>query len=74
MLRSTNTGLTAIINERGNVLDQIEIFTSAGLHGSAQGFSGATPYVKTGNYLILILAGAFLGTGLIASYRVSRNT
>ncbi len=67
MLRSTNTGVTAIINERGEVLQQIEVFITAGLHGVAQGFAGATPYVRTGNYLALGLAGILLCFGLIYS-------
>lgn len=73
MLRATNTGLTAIINERGNVLEQIPIFTTAGLHGDAQGFTGATPYVRFGNYLALLMAGVLLGIGVIVAYRNSRN-
>ncbi|MDR4514131.1 apolipoprotein N-acyltransferase [Nitrosomonas sp.] len=72
MLRATNTGLTAIIDERGKVLEQIAIFTTAGLHGNAQGFTGATPYVKMGNYLALLTAFIMLGIGAIVSYRNSR--
>ncbi|SEN48523.1 Apolipoprotein N-acyltransferase [Nitrosomonas marina] len=74
MLRATNTGLTAIINERGSVLEQIPVFTTAGLHGSAQGFTGATPYVKLGNYFVLVLIGILLGTAWIVSHRIGRNT
>ncbi|SFK17993.1 Apolipoprotein N-acyltransferase [Nitrosomonas aestuarii] len=74
MLRSTNTGVTAIINERGQVLEQIEVFTTTGLHGQAQGFSGATPYVRVGNYLVLGLAGILLFIGIISSIRTVRRT
>lgn len=65
MLRATNTGLTAIINERGAVLEDIEVFTTAALHGVAQGFTGATPYVRFGNYFVLGLAGMMLLMGLL---------
>ncbi|MDP1558877.1 MAG: apolipoprotein N-acyltransferase [Nitrosomonas sp.] len=74
MLRATNTGVTAIINERGEVLDEIEVFTTAALHGTAQGFSGTTPYVRFGNQLILWLAGLLLFTGLLSSFRGLRKT
>lgn len=74
MLRSTNTGVTAIINERGKVLDQIDVFITAGLHGQAQGFTGATPYVRTGNYLIIGLASMLLCLGFVSTYRASRKT
>lgn len=74
MLRSTNTGLTAIINERGEVLDKIEVFTTDALHGSAQGFTGATPYVRFGNMPILVLAGLLFLVGLLSAFRGSRKT
>ncbi|MEK6594905.1 MAG: apolipoprotein N-acyltransferase [Pseudomonadota bacterium] len=74
MLRATNTGVTAIIDERGRVLQTIEIFTTAALHGLAQGFTGATPYVRTGNYPVLGLAGLLLCIGLLSAFRAARKT
>lgn len=74
MLRATNTGVTAIIDERGKVLQTIEIFTTAALHGLAQGFTGATPYVRTGNYPVLGLAGLLLCIGLLSAFRAARKT
>jgi len=53
MLRATNTGITAIINQRGEVLKRAQPFTTARLEGEAQGFAGATPYVRFGNFLVL---------------------
>ncbi|MCP5292808.1 MAG: apolipoprotein N-acyltransferase [Burkholderiales bacterium] len=73
MLRSTNTGVTAIIDERGKVLDQLEVFTTAGLHGIAQGFSGATLYVLTGNYLVLGLAVLLLCAGWVSAASSARR-
>lgn len=74
MLRATNTGVTAIIDERGHVLDTIEIFTTAALHGSAQGFTGTTPYVRMGNYPVLGLAGLLLCIGLLSAFRAAWKT
>jgi apolipoprotein N-acyltransferase len=73
MLRATNTGLTAIINERGVVLQQVEVFTTTALHGVAQGFTGATPYVRFGNSLVLGLAGIILLTALLPTSRGARK-
>ncbi len=73
MLRATNTGLTAIINERGVVLHQVEVFTTTALHGVAQGFTGATPYVRFGNSLVLGLAGIILLTALLPTSRGTRK-
>lgn len=72
MLRATNTGVTAIINERGVVLQRIAEFTTTALHGSVQGFKGTTPYVIWGNHLVLGLAGLLLFVGLIST--LSRKT
>ncbi len=60
MLRATNTGLTVIIDQQGHILQEIEIFTTDALHGVAQGFTGATPYVRFGNYLALGIAALFM--------------
>jgi apolipoprotein N-acyltransferase len=73
MLRATNTGVTAIINERGVVLQQVEVFTTTALHGVAQGFTGATPYVRLGNSLILGLAGIILLAALLPASRGTRK-
>jgi apolipoprotein N-acyltransferase len=73
MLRATNTGLTAIINERGIVLQQVDVFTTTALHGVAQGFTGATPYVRFGNSLVLGLAGIILLAALLPTSRGTRK-
>lgn len=71
MLRATNTGVTAIINERGRVLQEAEVFTTTALNGLAQGYSGATPYVRFGNSLVLGLAGLLLLISLLPIFRGS---
>jgi apolipoprotein N-acyltransferase len=73
MVRATNTGVTAIINERGRVLQEAEIFTTTALHGTAQGFAGATPYVRFGNSLILGLCGILLGLAVLSAFRETRK-
>ncbi len=60
MLRATNTGVTAIINERGVVLKEAEVFTTTVLNGTVQGYTGATPYVRFGNSLVLGFSGILL--------------
>jgi len=56
LLRATNTGITAIIDEKGNILDRSPQFTPVSLSGEATLFSGSTPYVKSGNYPVIILS------------------
>lgn len=60
MLRATNTGITAIVDEKGRVRDQAPAFHAAVLHGKAQGMTGATPYVRWGNASFLLMLGAML--------------
>jgi apolipoprotein N-acyltransferase len=64
MLRATNTGMTAIIDHRGRIAAALPPFTQGTLEGSAQGRSGATPYVRWGNAPLLALA--LLACGLFA--------
>lgn len=64
MLRATNTGLTAIIDEKGRILASLPPFTSGSLTGSIQGYTGSTPYVRWGNAPVLLLWGV-LGLGLL---------
>jgi len=56
MLRATNTGMTAIIDHRGRIAAVLPPFTDGTLSGSAQGRSGATPYVRWGNTPLVLLA------------------
>lgn len=61
MLRSTNTGATAIIARNGEVLAQLPHFRTGILEGEAQGYTGSTPYILFGNWLFLLLSA----TGLV---------
>ncbi len=61
MLRATNTGITAIVNERGEVVSRAPQFQVVALTGEVQPRSGATPYVVGGNAFVVLLAMAALG-------------
>lgn len=60
MLRATNTGVTAIIDQHGQVTQLAPVFTATVLEGNAQGFQGATPYVRFGNLPFLLLLALLL--------------
>jgi apolipoprotein N-acyltransferase len=64
MLSAANTGLTAIVDFRGRVVAVLPAFTRSALTGTAQGRSGATPYVRWGNAPVLLLA--LLACGVFA--------
>lgn len=54
MLRATNTGATAIIDQKGHVIAHAPHFIQTTLNGVAQGYTGATPYVRWGNWPFVI--------------------
>ncbi len=54
-LLSTNTGITAIIDANGKIVAQLPAFKQAVLTADIQLLSGATPWVKFGQYIWLLL-------------------
>jgi apolipoprotein N-acyltransferase len=68
MLRATNTGMTAIVDPHGKVLAQLAQFTEGVLAGEAQGYAGATPYVRWGNAPIVVICFA-----LVAAFAFHRR-
>jgi apolipoprotein N-acyltransferase len=53
MLRSTNTGITAMIDANGAVAGSLQPFTIGALSGMVQGMAGVTPYILFGNWPIV---------------------
>jgi apolipoprotein N-acyltransferase len=60
MLRATNTGISAIIGPRGNLLGHSPAFATTVLTGEIIPRQGATPYALTGNTPLVILMFALL--------------
>ena len=56
VLRATNTGMTAIIDQQGRVLQAAPEFTRAVVNGDVQGYAGTTPFVRFGNLPIVVLS------------------
>lgn len=71
MLRSTNTGVTAIIDHRGQVLQQATPMTQAVVSGSVQGMRGITPYQRVGDWATLALTLGGLALALLNLNRPS---
>ncbi len=57
LLRATNNGVTAIINDKGKVVKQSPQFVAASLDAKVKLFSGSTPYSVIGNYGVLLMIG-----------------
>jgi apolipoprotein N-acyltransferase len=56
LLRATNTGITAVIDPRGDVAGTVPQFQAGVLAHTVRGYTGATPYARFGNYPVLIVA------------------
>ena len=69
MLRATNTGMTAILNEKGHIVAQAPMFRETVLRGTAQGMTGSTPFVRWGNGAFLILTTVLLGVAILKRQR-----
>ena len=69
MLRATNTGVTAIIDQRGAVVARLPGYTEDVLIGDVQPYSGATPYTRYGNVPVLILAALLVLAALLFALR-----
>jgi apolipoprotein N-acyltransferase len=60
MLRATNTGITAIVDPHGRVVARLPQFIEGVLSGEAQGYAGATPYVRLGNWPVVVACMAIV--------------
>jgi apolipoprotein N-acyltransferase len=56
MLRATNTGITAVINDQGKAVAVAPQFKTTVLRARAQPMSGSTPYVWWGDSLLLLFS------------------
>ena len=68
-LAATNTGVTAAIDRDGQLLASLPQYTLAALEVRAQGYSGATPYMRFGDWPIVVLSLLVLGAALLVARR-----
>ena len=71
MLRSNNTGITAVIDDQGRVTQRLPSFTEGILETTIHGRKGSTPYAAWGDLPILLICLAGLGIG--AAQRLRRG-
>jgi apolipoprotein N-acyltransferase len=68
-LAATNTGITAAIDRDGRVLERLPQFTRARLEIAAQGYSGATPYVRLRDWPIVLFSLAIFALFIVRARR-----
>ncbi|MGZ5045009.1 MAG: apolipoprotein N-acyltransferase [Methylobacter sp.] len=67
LLRATNTGMTAVVSPKGEIVNQAPLFQETALTGTITPMSGMTPYAKWGDKpviggMVVLLCG-LLGYG-----------
>jgi apolipoprotein N-acyltransferase len=60
MLRGTNNGVTAIIDEKGQITETIPQFERAVLTGEVYAAEGSTPFMRSGSWPVLTLAAILI--------------
>jgi apolipoprotein N-acyltransferase len=73
LLRSTNTGISAIINPQGQITAQAPQFEVYNLRATAQPYQGSTPYVQWGAKWILGLVFSLLLIGFFLYYQMDKH-
>jgi len=73
MLRATNTGATAVIDGRGQILQQLPVNQTGTLAATVQGMQGNTPYILWGNRMLLALLAIALGGAWFWSQRTKKG-
>jgi len=65
MVRSTTNGPAGIIDEKGKVLATAPIYSQSIITHKVQPMKGTTPYVRWGNWFIIILMASILVLGFL---------
>jgi len=74
LMRATNTGVSAMIDHTGKLQSIAPQFTEFVMTEKIQPMTGATPYVKYGNYpALLVIALMLLATYLLGIYQRRRQ-
>ncbi len=74
MARATNTGISAIINERGRITARGAQFETLVVRGNVQPHHGLTPYARFGDTPIILLTLMLLAVGFCVSRRQNSTT
>ena len=67
VLTAANTGITALIDRDGRVLDRLPQFVEGRLEASARGYSGMTPYARLRDWPVLVAALLILAAATLAA-------
>ncbi|WP_417662004.1 apolipoprotein N-acyltransferase [Pseudomonas sp.] len=67
MIRTTNNGMTVLIDPMGAITAELPQFKRGMLYGSVQPMQGLTPYLQFRSWPLIVLCGLLFGWALLAS-------
>jgi len=73
MLRATNSGATVVIDARGKVVAALPNYIQGTLAAQVQGMAGLTPFIRFGNYPMLVLAALALLLAVISGRKYAKT-
>lgn len=74
LLRATNNGLSAIIDQRGHIVTQSTQFDPQALKGELRLFEGRTPFSRWGSWPVVLFSLSILAVAAVRARRKSRST
>ena len=69
LLRSTNTGISALVNHRGEIIDQLPTKQLASLSGVAEMRQGTTPYMHFGLWPLVLISSFILAAATFLTWK-----
>ncbi len=73
MLRTTNTGATVVIDGHGKIAAALPYYTQGTLATTVQGMGGMTPFIRFGNYTMLLLAALAMGAAWFSGRKYAKK-
>ncbi|MCP8685990.1 apolipoprotein N-acyltransferase [Marinobacterium sedimentorum] len=73
LIRATNNGISALVDNHGQIRAQAPRYQSAVLVDHVQGMRGLTPYQRSGVWPALLIAALLCSLALISRLRTSRS-
>ncbi len=73
LLRATNTGITAIVSEKGNIINQAPLRQRYSITSDIKPMHGLTPYARMGDKPMILIIIFILGLICLKCYQVSKS-
>ncbi|MCF7969903.1 MAG: apolipoprotein N-acyltransferase [Methylococcaceae bacterium] len=73
LLRATNTGVTAVVSDKGKIIHQAPVMQRASITADIKPMSGLTPYARIGDKPVIVLIVLLLLGGLFNKYYLMKK-